>query len=199
MEAAASPEADEAALCRRLNFMGGQTPRLSPSIEEEVAQKMRVILRVRPHDSPSPVIDIQSNTTAVFRAPKESEAFKAGKKTVKHQFTRVMAPKSTQTEVYEVAAEGMVRNLMKGKNGLLFAYGITNSGLKEIYLKREKFIIIHISGKTYTIHGTKKSPGLIFQALEDIMSKLPNHAGMSMSLSYMEIYNEKIFDLFREG
>jgi centromeric protein E len=68
---------------------------------------------------------------------------------------------------------------MSGFNGTIFAYGITGSG------------------KTYTMLGTPKSPGVMPLALRDVFTyieEVPEREFL-LRVSYMEIYNEKIRDL----
>lgn len=51
-------------------------------------------------------------------------------------------------EVYNKTTESLIRSLFDGQSSLLFAYGVTNSG------------------KTHTIVGTQKDPGLIPRSLD---------------------------------
>jgi centromeric protein E len=55
------------------------------------------------------------------------------------------------------------------------------------------------SGKTFTMKGTNGSPGLIPLLLADIFKQVSNNEWgwyMKIVLSYMEIYNEQVNDLF---
>ena len=57
------------------------------------------------------------------------------------------------------------------------------------------------AGKTYTIQGTDENPGIfpkLINAILDHMSSLPivqTHTSPTLSMSMLEIYNEKIYDL----
>ncbi|KAL2585737.1 hypothetical protein AAZV13_13G012600 [Glycine max] len=68
---------------------------------------------------------------------------------------------------------------MEGINGTVFAYGVTSSG------------------KTHTMHGEQKSPGIIPLAVKDVFSIIQETPGREFLLrvSYLEIYNEVINDL----
>ncbi|KAF5725318.1 centromere-associated protein E-like isoform X1 [Tripterygium wilfordii] len=68
---------------------------------------------------------------------------------------------------------------MQGINGTVFAYGITSSG------------------KTHTMHGEQKSPGIIPLAVKDVFGIIQEMSGREFLLrvSYLEIYNEVINDL----
>ncbi|XP_015635862.1 kinesin-like protein KIN-7E, chloroplastic isoform X2 [Oryza sativa Japonica Group] len=63
--------------------------------------------------------------------------------------------------------------------GTVFAYGVTSSG------------------KTHTMHGEQKSPGIIPLAVKDVFSIIQDTPGREFLLrvSYLEIYNEVINDL----
>ncbi|XP_052736070.1 kinesin-like protein KIN-7E, chloroplastic isoform X3 [Vigna angularis] len=63
--------------------------------------------------------------------------------------------------------------------GTVFAYGVTSSG------------------KTHTMHGEQKSPGIIPLAVKDVFSIIQETPGREFLLrvSYLEIYNEVINDL----
>ena len=76
----------------------------------------------------------------------------------------------------------MVEGLFRGENGLIFAYGVTNSG------------------KTYTMQGEEKNPGLLTLAVRMIFNRLAEEKeaeveDFTVTGSMLEIYNERIFDL----
>ncbi|MCO5567342.1 hypothetical protein L7F22_021032 [Adiantum nelumboides] len=96
-----------------------------------------------------------------------------------YAFDKVFGPTTTTRGVYNVAARNVVRGAMEGINGTVFAYGVTSSG------------------KTYTMHGDPKSPGIIPLAVKDVFSiiqETPNREYL-LRVSYLEIYNEVINDL----
>jgi centromeric protein E len=53
------------------------------------------------------------------------------------------------------------------------------------------------SGKTYTMLGNETTEGLILYSLKHIFGKVPPQT--SLKISYLEIYNEQINDLLKEG
>jgi hypothetical protein len=58
------------------------------------------------------------------------------------------------------------------------------------------------SGKTFTMQGTKEQPGVIPLTISAIFQLLKNRAQYldhSMSVSYLEIYNESVNDLLNEN
>jgi centromeric protein E len=68
---------------------------------------------------------------------------------------------------------------MSGINGTVFAYGVTSSG------------------KTHTMHGEQRSPGIIPLAVKDVFSIIQEtpEREFLLRVSYLEIYNEVINDL----
>ncbi|GAQ93036.1 hypothetical protein KFL_012640010 [Klebsormidium nitens] len=96
-----------------------------------------------------------------------------------YAFDKVFGPASTTRVVYDVAAQHVVQGAMNGVNGTVFAYGVTSSG------------------KTHTMHGDKKSPGVIPLAVKDVFSLIQDAPDREFLLrvSYLEIYNEVINDL----
>ncbi|KAK4801646.1 hypothetical protein SAY86_022133 [Trapa natans] len=98
---------------------------------------------------------------------------------VSYGFDRVFGPATTTRHVYDVAAEHIISGAMKGIDGTVFAYGVTSSG------------------KTHTMHGEQKSPGVIPLAVKDVFGIIQETPGREFLLrvSYLEIYNEVINDL----
>lgn len=98
---------------------------------------------------------------------------------IAYSFDRVFAPATTTRHVYDVAAQHVVAGAMEGINGTVFAYGVTSSG------------------KTHTMHGEQKSPGIIPLAVKDVFGIIQETPGREFLLrvSYLEIYNEVINDL----
>jgi centromeric protein E len=82
-------------------------------------------------------------------------------------------------KVYDSSAKRLVRRVMEGYHGTVFAYGMTGTG------------------KTFSMQGTASSPGIIPLAITDIFSfirETPQREFL-LRVSYLEIYNEKIHDL----
>ncbi|KAK7301407.1 hypothetical protein RJT34_12271 [Clitoria ternatea] len=98
---------------------------------------------------------------------------------IAYGFDKVFGPATTTRHVYDVAAQHVVSGAMEGINGTVFAYGVTSSG------------------KTHTMHGVQKSPGIIPLAVKDVFSIIQETPGREFLLhvSYLEIYNEVINDL----
>jgi len=99
-----------------------------------------------------------------------------------YHYDNVFGTYDNNERVYDAAAKRLVRRVMEGYHGTVFAYGMTGTG------------------KTYSMQGTMHSPGVIPQAITDIFSYIREtpHREFLLRVSYLEIYNEKIYDLLAE-
>ncbi|XP_053113451.1 centromere-associated protein E isoform X2 [Hemicordylus capensis] len=94
-------------------------------------------------------------------------------------FDRVFHSEDSTAEVYKGVAGPIINSAVQGYNGTIFAYGQT------------------ASGKTYTMLGTKDSPGILPMAIDDVFRtiySIPDREFL-LRISYMEIHNETIQDL----
>lgn len=81
---------------------------------------------------------------------------------------------ATQQEVFEELYEDLLVSSLQGYNCTIFAYGQTGSG------------------KTYTIQGNEQNVGLVQRSL----GFLHKNSDLNISLSFIEVYNEVMMDLF---
>lgn len=81
--------------------------------------------------------------------------------------------------VYKNLAKPIISKALQGFNGTIFAYGQTSSG------------------KTHTMVGNDEKPGIIVLAVRDIFKEIAavNDRQFLVRIGYIEIYNDKIFDL----
>uniref|UniRef100_A0A8C6UF27 Kinesin-like protein n=1 Tax=Neogobius melanostomus TaxID=47308 RepID=A0A8C6UF27_9GOBI len=87
---------------------------------------------------------------------------------------------NSQEEVYRATTKGLIEGLISGYNATVFAYGPTGCG------------------KTYTMLGTDKEPGIYVRTLNDLFRAIEETSDdmlYSITMSYLEIYNEMIRDL----
>ena len=91
----------------------------------------------------------------------------------------VFTTHDNNARVYDSSAKRLVRRVMEGYHGTVFAYGMTGTG------------------KTFSMQGTASSPGVIPLAITDIFSYIRETPSREFLLrvSYLEIYNERIHDL----
>ncbi|KAJ6262378.1 Kinesin-4 [Drechslerella dactyloides] len=102
-----------------------------------------------------------------------------GKEGGDYYLDNVFAPRDSNVRVYESCCKRLVRRVMEGYHGTVFAYGMTGTG------------------KTFSMQGTSENPGVIPLAVTDIFSFIREtpHREFLLRVSYLEIYNEKIHDL----
>ncbi|XP_044724748.1 kinesin motor domain-containing protein [Hirsutella rhossiliensis] len=102
-----------------------------------------------------------------------------GKEGGDHYYDNVFATHDNNARVYDHIAKRLVRRVMEGYHGTVFAYGMTGTG------------------KTFSMQGTASSPGVIPLAITDIFSYIRETPSREFLLrvSYLEIYNERIHDL----
>ncbi|CAL8289943.1 unnamed protein product [Lota lota] len=98
-------------------------------------------------------------------------------------FDRVLPPNSQQEQVYDACAKQIVKDVLEGYNGTIFAYGQTSSG------------------KTHTMEGKLHNPqlmGIIPRISNDIFDhiySMDENLEFHIKVSYFEIYMDKIRDL----
>mmetsp|Transcript_62970 Transcript_62970/g.137582 ORF Transcript_62970/g.137582 Transcript_62970/m.137582 type:complete len:730 (-) Transcript_62970:80-2269(-) len=94
-------------------------------------------------------------------------------------------PNATQEQVFEVCAADVVRSVMDGYNGAILAYGQTGAG------------------KTHTMTGGHvgfADRGIVPRAISQIYMEAQARPenNITIKLSYVEIYNELMFDLLTD-
>nr|XP_057910627.1 kinesin heavy chain [Doryrhamphus excisus]XP_057910628.1 kinesin heavy chain [Doryrhamphus excisus] len=98
-------------------------------------------------------------------------------------FDQVFPTHATQEQVYNTCAKHIVKDVLEGYNGTIFAYGQTSSG------------------KTHTMEGNLHDPqgmGIIPRIAEDIFEHIfamDENLEFHIKVSYFEIYMDKIRDL----
>ncbi|XP_030360024.1 kinesin-1 heavy chain isoform X2 [Strigops habroptila] len=98
-------------------------------------------------------------------------------------FDRVFQSNTSQEQVYNDCAKKIVKDVLEGYNGTIFAYGQTSSG------------------KTHTMEGKLHDPdgmGIIPRIVQDIFNyiySMDENLEFHIKVSYFEIYLDKIRDL----
>ncbi|NXL86611.1 KIF15 protein, partial [Alectura lathami] len=159
----------------------------SPSVEGDA---IKVYVRVRPPSEGAAWTDgdqglclsvLSSNTIRLHSKP-EPKIF---------TFDYVANMETTQESVFSSVAKSIVESCMNGYNGTIFAYGQTGSG--------KTFTMM---GPSYSDNFTHSLRGVIprsFEYLFFLIEREKEKAGSGKSFlckcSFIEIYNEQIFDL----
>lgn len=97
-------------------------------------------------------------------------------------FDRLFDVDTTQQEIFYGTTRPLLESILDGFNGTIFAYGATGCG------------------KTYTITGTLKDPGIVFLTMQELFQRiedLKDSKVFELTVSYLEIYNETIRDLLK--
>jgi len=133
----------------------GRTPaRRQVSKETDtVKDPVEVFCRVRPGDGDSECLQVLNENTVQLVPPATSRAYNIGKET-QCSFKYVFDEDSAQAHVFDRVGLPLVTDLVQGKNGLLFTYGVTGSG------------------KTHTMQGTSKDGGVMTRAIDVIFNSL---------------------------
>uniref|UniRef100_A0A7N8WTQ4 Kinesin-like protein n=1 Tax=Mastacembelus armatus TaxID=205130 RepID=A0A7N8WTQ4_9TELE len=127
------------------------------------------------------------NSSEVTRGDKYIPKFQ-GEETVviggkPYMFDRVFQSSTTQEQVYNACAQKIVKDVLEGYNGTIFAYGQTSSG------------------KTHTMEGNlhdTDAMGIIPRIVQDIFNyiySMDENLEFHIKVSYFEIYLDKIRDL----
>uniref|UniRef100_A0A3Q2Y580 plus-end-directed kinesin ATPase n=1 Tax=Hippocampus comes TaxID=109280 RepID=A0A3Q2Y580_HIPCM len=151
---------------------------------------VKVAVRVRPFNSRETskdskcIIQMQGNTTTILnpKAPKEpAKTF-----SFDYSYWSHTTPEdpcfAAQNQVYNDIGKEMLQHAFEGYNVCIFAYGQTGAG------------------KSYTMMGKQEEgqEGIIPMLCEDLFEKInedSNKEELSYSVSYMEIYCERVRDL----
>lgn len=105
-------------------------------------------------------------------------------KTTKYTYDKVYGSESTQEELYEDAVAPIVEQVARGMSCCIFAYGQTGTG------------------KTYTMRGELGDDvtqhGVIQRSVDNLFRRLQEHeySDIKVAVSFLEIYNEELEDLF---
>lgn len=102
----------------------------------------------------------------------------------KYAFDLAFDMETSQETIFEKTTKFLIDGVANGYNATVFAYGATGAG------------------KTHTMIGDSERPGLmlaIFQELFNCIERLSIERQYKVKLSYLEIYNEEVRDLFGPG
>ena len=174
---------------------------------DEMAENVRIYLRIRPSRAEDSAIisrnsttNPNSNLTCLMvdpQNPHQAVTLFNGPKAEIFTYDCVGGPETEQEGIFESVAKPVTEYCLQGYNGTIFAYGQTGSG------------------KTYTMQGPMTEAGLIdfnqrgliprtfeylfecIRAEEEAAAAATDGAGREFlcKCSYVEIYNETIFDL----
>ena len=150
-------------------------------------EAVKVVVRCRPlnsterADGRDTIVQMDAKMGSVsVHAPGSSEPPKA------FTFDMVYNWESTQKQVYDNTARGIVNSTMEGYNGTIFAYGQTGTG------------------KSHTMEGQREPEdlwGIIPRSFNHIFDAIDGaeDTDFLVRASYLEIYNEDVRDLLAKN
>eukprot|EP01147_Barroeca_monosierra_P005052 gene5052-8759_t len=137
---------------------------------QELRGNIRVFLRVRQ----------DKRGKSVFQFPDEGECTvqRLDGSTSRFEYDQCYGPETTQERVFN-DTKPVIMSCVDGYNVCIMAYGQTGSG------------------KTYTMMGTTANPGVNRRAVRELLElcKSREEVNHTITVSLMEVYNEKLFDL----
>ncbi|XP_069767809.1 kinesin-like protein KIF23 isoform X8 [Narcine bancroftii] len=135
-----------------------QTPRrpLKKPSNNRPKDPVGVYCRVRPLTvGDACCVEVINSTTIQLHPPEGIKVNRNGEfKEMQYSFKEVFGAFTTQKELFNVVAQPLVEDLIHGKNGLLFTYGVTGSG------------------KTHTMTGSPGDGGLLPRCLDMIFCSI---------------------------
>ncbi|XP_074022787.1 kinesin-like protein KIF24 [Numenius arquata] len=150
------------------------------------SEKIRVCVRKRPlglreeRRGEVNIITVKDKETLLLHEKKE--AVDLTQYILQHvfYFDEVFGESCTNQDVYMKTAHPLIQHIFNGGNATCFAYGQTGAG------------------KTYTMIGTQRNPGLYALAAKDIFRHLeasPSRKDLLVLISFYEIYCGQLYDL----
>lgn len=141
---------------------------------QELRGNIRVFCRCR--------YDRKADTKFEFVTDQDLNVTSASGQKKSFRFDRVFPPSSTQEEVFQDTMP-VITSCVDGYNVCIMAYGQTGAG------------------KTYTMMGTEKDPGVNIRSILELLRVCEERKTVdySMCVSMVEVYNETIRDLLTES
>jgi hypothetical protein len=100
------------------------------------------------------------------------------KEKILHKFDACYGPDTTQLDFFQREVAPHLDVCLSGHTATFFCYGMTGTG------------------KSFTMQGgTDSNAGLIPRVVESMLAKAAVLEQAELSLSYLELYNERVFDL----
>ncbi|CAF2087308.1 kinesin-like protein KIN-8B [Brassica rapa] len=164
-----------------------------PSIRAPVAKKtttLTVAVKCRPlmeKERGRDIVRVNNSKEVIVLDPDLSKDYldriQNRTKEKKYCFDHAFGPESTNKNVYR-SISSVISGVVHGLNATVFAYGSTGSG------------------KTYTMVGTRSDPGLMVLSLNTIFDMIKcdkSSDDFEVTCSYLEVYNEVIYDLLEKS
>ncbi|CRL04318.1 CLUMA_CG017413, isoform A [Clunio marinus] len=138
-----------------------KTPKSRQASKENlIKDPVQVFCRIRPMQSDSDLscIRVVSSSTVALIPPESAVNYKIiSNKETQYVFKHIFDVDSTQHECFTTVAQPLVEGLIKGRNGLLFSYGVTGSG------------------KTFTMTGNRQDRGIMPRCMDVLFKTISDY------------------------
>ncbi|BFZ04113.1 hypothetical protein BsWGS_07153 [Bradybaena similaris] len=152
--------------------------RVRPVNESEQSEKYHIVTEaISDHML---VFDPKIQNTSGFLLMSQRDINRRRFKDLKYAFDYVFGASASNRDVFEQTTKGIVSGVLNGYNCSVFAYGATGAG------------------KTHTMLGNDKEPGVIYYTMIDLYRRINDQKDEKMfdvAVSYSEVYNEQVRDL----
>jgi kinesin family protein 5 len=152
------------------------------------SEGLTVLLRVRP-----PILKEITEDTAIYVYGSNSLSLTTEKQEVKCTYDRVFNEVSKQSDIFE-RVQPLLLDVLSGINSCIFAYGQTSAG--------KSYTMIGPNGGQDILRCEKSTWGILPRAAEFLLGVLNSKADeglitFSVKASFLQIYNENLYDLLR--
>ena len=177
-----------------------QSPSSSPSGSASSSQNVRVVARVRPLSAK----EKSENSIEVIRClPSTNTLAIDGAVNKTFEYDAVFPPSTSQSQVYEHTVGAMIRdNVVKGFNTTILAYGQTGSGKTFTMGTAGDGPNEKVRGQECdALSDPNEQDGIVPRAVYDLFRTKQEMKALEfkVELAYLEIYNEEIRDLLKNG
>ncbi|XP_063044881.1 kinesin-like protein KIF22 isoform X2 [Engraulis encrasicolus] len=153
------------------------------SAGQKRSSRVRVAVRLRPYMDKEDNKGEGSCVRGLDSRKLEIVNWRNATETLQYEFDVFHGEQTTQKEVFVESVKPILKHLLTGQNASVFAYGPTGAG------------------KTHTMLGSSEQPGVIPRAVREVFSLVRAQEAQqdgweyAVSMSYLEIYQEKVLDL----
>ncbi|XVF59173.1 hypothetical protein PTKIN_Ptkin07bG0254300 [Pterospermum kingtungense] len=159
--------------------------------EKKKTTTLTVAVKCRPlteRERGRDIVRVKNNAEVVVLDPDLSKDYldriQNRTKEKKYCFDHAFGPHCSNLDTYQKCISTIISGVVQGLNATVFAYGSTGSG------------------KTYTMVGTQQDPGLMVLSLHtifDLIKRDKSSYEFEVTCSYLEVYNEVIYDLLEKS
>ncbi|CAI2382462.1 unnamed protein product [Moneuplotes crassus] len=157
-----------------------------------VAVRVRPISKTEQKKELYPIVKVMDDKFIVVQDPSTthgdgdfaSNQASGGVKEKQYAFDYVFDENTEQKIVFDKTTQILLEGVLDGYNATVFAYGATGAG------------------KTYTMLGTPSDKGIFGNAFEELFKQMEESSkdkDFKIKMSFIEIYNEMIFDLLLQN